>query len=234
MSKTEELKELFIEWRKAQSEESEESLKKTKIDSKNITKDHFCEDGIICEEVYDKQTKKVLFIAKEPNIAKYKTETVSYQTKDFLDFYNDGIENWGGRLRYNICKYYAWMIDNERMENLHKLADRFAFMNLNKRGGDENAKDKMIAEYCKEYKDFIIREIEIIDPDVIVWLGFGTFDRLFYRKQAIFDFVTKQENGITKCFLIVGGKEIQVIKEYHPSYYGVSDEVKRKIIQDNM
>lgn len=56
-------------------------------------------------------------------------------------------------------------------------AIHYAVMDLNKRGGGANVKDAShIEEYCKCYRDFIKREIEIIDPDIVVWLGIKTYD----------------------------------------------------------
>lgn len=52
-SKTEQLNELFKKWKKAQSEESDENWEnKTKGNVTYLTKHHFCEDGIIDENIF--------------------------------------------------------------------------------------------------------------------------------------------------------------------------------------
>lgn len=241
MTKTEQLDELFEKWQKKQKEESDESLIKTMIESPIITKEFFCKDGIICEEQFDKETVKVLFIASEPNIDNEEgrsiiesggtVEAVTSQSESFEKYHKTGIEDFGGGLKRNICKHYMWMFSlTENEEKRHIVANRFAFLNLNKRGGGKEADNMKIASYCKAYKDEIIEEIRIINPDVIVWLGTGTFDEVFYNK--IFDFVDKETHeGEKKYYLSVGTRNIPVLREYHPSYHYKTDENKRLHIQ---
>lgn len=61
------LEQLFILWRKAQSEEPEHIWKLTKGPAVNISKDHFRRDGIIVEEIFRQEKTKILFISSEAN-----------------------------------------------------------------------------------------------------------------------------------------------------------------------
>lgn len=232
MTRTEQLEELFDKWQEKQKNENETSLKETKIESNNISQVHFCKDGIIDEKIYDSQKIKVLFIAKEPNID-YENNgcVVSSQIDDFIKYYKKGIDEWHGRLRINICKYYMWMFPELSDENNRsKVAKHFAFMNLNKRGGGEQADNERIAKYCKNYRDEILNEIKIISPDIIVWLGFETFDKVVEYK--IFDIRSKElENNTYKYYFVVNNKAIPLLREYHPSKPFVKDSLKRERIQ---
>ena len=68
VSKSELLNALFIEWRQKQINEPKESLTKTTLkNAKAIKYNFFCEDGIICEEQFEKEKIKVLFISNESN-----------------------------------------------------------------------------------------------------------------------------------------------------------------------
>ena len=59
----------------------------------------------------------------------------------------------------------------------------YAVMDLNKRGGGSDVKSAAhIEEYCKYYQNFIKREIEIINPDVVVWLSTKTYDMELHSK----------------------------------------------------
>ncbi len=43
-------------------------------------------------------------------------------------------------------------------------------MNLNKRGGD-NKEDTHVLAYTKQYKEFILEQVRIIEPEKIIELG---------------------------------------------------------------
>ena len=42
-------------------------------------------------------------------------------------------------------------------------------MNLNKRGGSQKVNEKVLNDYEEEYKNEIKEEIEILQPDYIIW-----------------------------------------------------------------
>ena len=87
-SKTEQLKELFDKWRRAQSIEDNEFFKSTKGDTQNVTKATFCEDGIINEDIFENPKEnpiKVLFISNEPNSD---NEDAGSRILAFNDYYN--------------------------------------------------------------------------------------------------------------------------------------------------
>lgn len=44
-------------------------------------------------------------------------------------------------------------------------------MNINKRGGSSSTDFKELNKYAEKYKEFIKREIEIINPDYIICCG---------------------------------------------------------------
>lgn len=179
-SKTERLKELFEEWKIAQSKEDDETFKKTKGDTQNVTKTTFCEDGIINEEIFENQKEnpvKVLFISNEPNCD---SEDGGSRIIAFQEYYRDKIDNWGGKLREKTCALYKAIIKNYEVPEW-KVACNFAFMNINKRGGnrtiaDRNKDKNHIEEYCKQYRKFIKGEIDIINPDIIVWMSITTYN----------------------------------------------------------
>lgn len=95
-----------------------------------------------------------------------------------------------------------------------EAAIHYAVMNLSKRGGDGEvtAKVERIQEYCKYYKEFIKKEIEIINPDVIVWLGANTYD-----KKLHIDYLgAKKIKG--KVYFFIDDKQIPILRMWHTSY----------------
>jgi len=223
------ISELFELWQEAQINESEDSLRLTKYKglSSEIEKDFFVVDGIIDIDVYNKQKRKVLFISNEANIAKHESP-IKNRIIDFKEYYETGKDEWDGKMRERICALYKVIsgIDIDRIPD-NKVAKSFAFMNINKRGGGEKI-DSHVDEYCKVYKDFIVREIELISPDYVVWLGAKTYDnRLPFKYLGA---IKKDGKG----YFEINGKQIPLIRMWHTSYYrGKNDPLpgyKNKII----
>jgi len=72
-----------------------------------------------------------------------------------------------------------------------------------------------IEEYCKRYQDFIKREIEIINPDVVVWLGIKTYDMKLHIKYL----GARCEKD--KRYFIIERKKVPILRMWHTSYiYG--------------
>ena len=109
------------------------------------------------------------------------------------------------------------IIDSGEMEHYSILQDRYGIN-----------KDDEIAAYGINDKDFIKKEIELIDPDVIICGGSVTINTLdeIYDKSII-----KKPSDLVAFYFsdIIGGKERLFIDFYHPAvrypkvltYYGV-------------
>ena len=173
MTKTERLEQLFEEWEAVQESETPQSLLKT-MRGANITPSHFRRDGIIDEPTFENERMKVLFVSYEANDDEYsakitpKTNTV----EDYREYYDSGIERYRGQMKARTSEYYK-IISKTPQETLSNsdAVLHYAIMDLNKRGGQKNINDEHVLEYCRIYKEYIKRELEIIDPDVIVCMG---------------------------------------------------------------
>lgn len=77
-----------------------------------------------------------------------------------------------------------------------------AVMNLNKRGGGKSEDQNIFPIYCDKYNAFIRREIELINPNVIIWCA-GTVD---YK-----EFVSQK---------------VSIIPMYHTAYFQLSNTNK--------
>lgn len=206
LKKINNMNELFKIWREVQCNEDEESLKLTKHNNSKITKEHFCIDGIIDEDVYKKQGKKILFISNEANIVEYDAPKEINRIEDFKRYYESGQDEWKGKMRERICALYKVIsgIEKDSIPD-NKVAINFAFMNINKRGGSGKI-DSHVYNYCKAYKEFIVREIELISPDYIVWIGTKTYE-------------LTRDLGVVNDYFLIENKKIPVIKMWHTSYY---------------
>ncbi len=217
-SKNDRLESLFKKWEQAHENEPEESLKKT-ISGKYITKAHFRRDGIIDEAIFSQEKRKVLFISNEANDDEYSAKNGIIKTNNLIDYQNyakSGYDDWKGKMRERTSEMYkiAAGIPRNAISN-SDAALHYAVMDLNKRGGTSSIdKGLHIQAYCRYYKDFIKKEIEIIDPDIIVWLGTKTYD------MEIPSILGAYGPAKRKSFRI-NNKVVPIIRMWHTSYtYG--------------
>ncbi len=229
-TKVENLDELFNIWKEAHSIESEEDWKKTKGSSENIPKDNFIGDGIIEPEVFKREKLKILFISNEANIDNPKYEKAGDRRENFNEYYTNEYDNWKGKMRERICAVFNELIQEPSPE-YYKSAKRFAFMNINKRGGNNHIGDgSHIKEYCNKYKEYIGKEIKLIAPDIIVWFGIKT-----YNMNLLQNIGAEYKGNV--LFINVNGRDVPIMKMWHTSNWRGSrkslsnyDEIKEKYL----
>ncbi len=195
--------ELFEFWQEAQKmdEKYDEATvctkgKKTLI-SKYISKESFTLDGIIDEDGWGNAKYKVLYILPEANgKLNYGKEYKGKPVK--VDVENGSNTFWmknqvrkteldkcigrgiGRRIEKIQKKIYEILGVAKVKETRRECLYEIAYMNINKRGGfnklanaPKGIKNNFI-DYARRYAQFIKREIEIINPQYIVYCGFVT------------------------------------------------------------
>lgn len=216
MTQTERIEHLFEEWKTAQEQEPDEIWRLTK-GGKNITKKHFRKDGIIDENTFLREKRKILFISNEANDDEYsaKTNISPSNLDDYRRYYETGYDDWLGKMRERtsaIYKVVEGIAINEMSDS--DAAIHYAVMDLNKRGGGADVKGaEHIEAYCKYYGDYIKKEIEIINPDIVVWLGTKTYDMDLHKR-----YLGAKSIG-TKRYFILNGKQVPILRMWHTSYY---------------
>lgn len=183
------LDDLFELWKKVQA--NEENYENTTLMDKtekhdSIEKDSFNKDGYIDENEYDEASVKVLFVLKEANIWAHRDEEVKKgilpenreQIEWYLNYINYGKTNRPkqhekmGRMAFYLQNRN---INDEKAKHpinheYKKALKACAFMNMNKRGGKGNTTEKY-NNYIETYQEFIMKQIEILNPNYIVILG---------------------------------------------------------------
>lgn len=175
---------LFDLWKRAHA--CEENYEKTTVTETavlngkefgGIDKNSFIRDGYIDKPSYENAKTKILFILKEANVQAYRGEGDFKNPSEAnqIGFYTDYI---GGEKPNppkqqeklgRIANYILTGSDSKADDNIRQALKQCAFMNVNKRGGGKA--DKKVNAYIKQYKAFIKREIEIINPDICVVIG---------------------------------------------------------------
>ena len=190
----ENLKELFNQWQK-------------ELDGK------FVPDGTINFEQWEKTNKKILVILKETN---------DFDNFGLNDLINKNITNsksgiWKGLTWHNIGRVsYGLLNTSAPFKDAHKkrkeTLKHIAVMNIKKTAGKSKSKYKTIKFHAEKYKDYIKKEIEIINPDIVI-LG-GTYDFLknILNLEKISDNLYKEKGNDKRIY----------IKCYHPGYFRIS------------
>jgi len=158
------------------------------------------------------------FVSNEANddgyTAKYGVEKPN-SVLDYRLYAKKGVDDWMGKMRERTSELYkiAAGLPRDSISN-SEAALHYAVMDLNKRGGKSSIDNgQHIWNYCSYYKDYIKREIEIINPDIIVWLSTKTFDMGIPRMLGA--------KGSNDLYFLIEKKKVPIIRMWHTSYiYG--------------
>ena len=196
---SQEIENLFAEWQAMQQKEPYEEYKD--YGEEKIAKDSFTYDGVINLPEYVKQDTKYLFISKESNIENneaqppYRSDGDNFWLRDVC-LQKEKPSIFSNRLAMFANAIYS--LDFESVNKCHDILNKVAFMNLNKRGGLSESRRETIPGYTEKYAGYIKREIDMIEPDIIICCGSGL-------KQLL------EDNGVSS-------PQYTIIEVYHPSY----------------
>lgn len=193
----------------------------------------FNSDGIICEEEWKKQDKKILFILKEA----YHRDIKIVNDYDLAeDLCNNGlwkniwkrVAEWSCGLVKTTSNYtepYRSLNEAEANSYLKKVA----VINIKKSDGKSKSDYNEIIQYAEYDAEEILREIEIINPDIIV-CGYtiGPLNATLKKMDPTFVPFKYNKKATSENYHYVWKNRI-VIDYYHPaarypalmSYYGL-------------
>lgn len=164
----------------------------------------FSDDGILIEEIWSQTIPKVLFLLKEPNSDFVHIRGNSYSPKS-----GNSHVFWRN---INIWQYILSEFWNDRVPSLDKIkivkekdVNSIAYVNL-KKCNENNSISKLqnIREYVLNDNLFLKRQLELINPDIILCCGTMKFYKELFSSQFISQNVYR-----TKDWLVVDF--------YHPS-----------------
>lgn len=204
MSKTEELKRLFDEWQHHKQDPAD-----------------FYGDGILDENEWEKVSPKILYVLKEVD----ETSDIVYSITNMLaetvkaDKWDKGftptwanVIRWTHGLTESVTAYHPVMHD---FISLKRVLLKCATLNLKKTRGRAAAVADQVGQAAGDDKDWIMREIAVIDPDIIICCG--TFDivkwRVFHKDTP--EHVLRSGNRCFKGRCV--GKDYIFFNHYHPN-----------------
>lgn len=160
------LESLFALWQEAQKNEENYELTFPGKGTLPIEfRNNWTDDGYLSD---NKDDIDILFILKEPN----EQSTIDKEDEKVFGYKEFWIKNNINNFRCAIPRRMYKATRKLVSEDLTKETwiKKAAVMNLNKRGGYSQTDPTQLLNYVKTYKAFICKEIEIINPKIIVFL----------------------------------------------------------------
>ena len=183
--------------------------------------DIFCKDGIVDESEYGNGMPKIVYLLKDANVEKADEADIC---KNLIDTIN-GINNFGkmwkvicmwSRIaenpdcRFTDCCDDKFDVDDSIREYLKKIA----VVNLSKEHGkginDQDELSVKLAKSVERYYHFTKREIDIIDPDIVICCG------TYHYVLGSYNVKDKVLPSGARCFEADGKLFVEM---YHPASY---------------
>lgn len=239
------LDELFALWKSkpVATEFYFDDDKKTDVEVVVDHSDVFISDGPVCPEIWNAEAAgtKIAFILKEAygEEADWSLSEWLRKTGPKSNIWYRVVE-WVYGLKNTTCekiaRYTPENISFEKSEDKpNEWLSQIAVVNLKKSGGKSSSDEGEIKAYAKADKEEIIRELEILDPDVIVCGGTaGALD-------SICDGRIKAKHCDNWYYYsdVIGSRERLFIDYYHPAnrypallnYYGLVNIYQQALIE---
>lgn len=181
----------------------------------------FIRDGAVNEENYERP--HVLFVLRDMN-CRMKRDLRQDIMKD-----GGGWKTWN-----NAARWTAALLDGEKSyprkmtaEKRSCLMARTAVMNLKKEGGFSRADGRKTEAAVKQQKEFILQELEMLTPDIIVCCGLssgGAKGNAVLLKEHVLENTqewqkfrsVELERYWWYFYAVLGGRRIPVISFCHP------------------
>ena len=123
--------------------------------------------------------------------------------------------------------------ENIPNENILEAIDQYPFarINLKKTGGSGKANDKIVLAEAEVYKDYLKRQIENINPKIIICCSNSRNKNMIleeFLNSNGYNFEWTEVEGIW----IDKSRNILAIDSYHLSYYGIYNKKENKRYDD--
>jgi len=140
----------------------------------------FSSDGVIREEDFIRQARRVLFVLMEPN-----SLNTNYLGRDLREVWREPLDerpfNWNLGLWTQVLLSERSTYGPLSARLAYSEFQRVAIMNLKKQGGGGSAGKSLIRAHAWRDRAFIRRQVDLIAPDVVVcgsWYGYNLFHQV--------------------------------------------------------
>jgi len=218
------LEELFAVWKNKSPSgvltyTDEETERRLQIDH---GKKGFIADGLISCEDWSRQKRKVLFVLKEAycdNVSEFKLCDRLREEGPWGSIWNRCAEWSYGITESSVASPIPAYPDLDR-EKANEYLRRVAILNLKKSDGWSSSSLAEIEKYADYDRDEIKKEIELINPDIVVCgYVFSVLQNCVYEKSlmGVGEFAGKWNNNWYYWTTALTGRPTLVIDFYHPA-----------------
>lgn len=183
----------------------------------------FCRDGLMykfghdnnyVDELWDKSSKRILFLLKDP-------KEYSGDSREWLQKKEENRQLQPSFIKKLAYVLYGlstvkdgkttdfWDISHEQLVKCFNEIP-FAFVESKKQAGTILIKDKVLDKYINSYKEYLLEEINILKPNIIICFGGPQYH---FALTELFKDVEKIDNNIH----IDNETKTLIIYSYHPS-----------------
>ena len=181
----------------------------------------FIKDGIVDPDRYEEP--HILFVLRDMNCS------VSCDLCESLRTHGSGAKTW-----CNIGRWTKALLDDEEeypydmsREKRIEQVGRVAVMNIKKEGGASRAEGGSLLSYAESQKEFILKQIRICDPSIIICCGQGMKDapsNAVILEEKVFG-IKATWDKIQSCTLPrewhyfhteINGRQVPVVSFCHP------------------
>lgn len=137
-------------------------------------------DGAVNEESWSKlSSNRILWILKEVNDFPGDLRELLNDSEELCQ-YNRWKATYGliGKVSSGIINQRAWgewADDVDKLVKEEKVLQEIAVINVNKCGGSSTSDPKAMIEAAEKFHDVIIKQIELLDPNVVILGGVNDF-----------------------------------------------------------
>lgn len=196
---------------------------------------YFIEDGLFCEETWNEQSIKILYVLKEAD-----WENADLDLREFLlsetspTYWKtwNNITRWTQAIR-NGGEYPEYISRKDKTACLKTITA----INIKKVGGGPQSTDEEIRQYGERDSKFIKRQIELYQPDIIICCGRGNGKNADILYNYVFDEKSEWQTPIKSYSFkysynwylasLESGKTIPVVSFRHPQMRGNHNTFKK-------
>lgn len=183
--------------------------------------EYFVKDGVFNPQIWKKQKIKITFVLKEAN---WMNENVDMKEWILSESSATYWKTWNNVSRWTkgILEGGEYPVHVSKKDKTDWLS-RISFINLKKVGGNSKANNKEIRQYAIRDAKYLLEQLTIYCPDIIICCGRGTGKNADLLYEEILDKNTLSQwqipiNGFNYFYTHFPGKENRtpVISFYHP------------------
>ena len=203
-------------------------------------KNCFIADGIVNETVWNfSEKKRILFVLKEAYGSDWGENTLASWLKTLHPTVSiwPTVAKWVYGLQNTTKTYIPRYVDKLTPQQHNECLEQIAVLNIKKSNGDTGSVHDEICKYAEYDREEIKKEIELIDPDIVVCGNtFGILYEIVYEQEPLRGDAASDNWYYYKN---LDGKERLYLDVYHPSnrwpelmnYYTVTNIYQQALIE---